>query len=43
VTGSQEDGKFWISGFKGIGYASLITPIDAVYDFVQNETATVIS
>lgn len=42
VSGSQEDGKFWISGFKGKGYASLITPIDAVYDFVLNETAAVI-
>jgi hypothetical protein len=41
-SGSQEDGKFWITGAKGKGYASLITPIDAVYDFVQNETAVAI-
>lgn len=43
VTGVMEDGKFWISGFKGKGYASLITPIDAVYDFVQNETAVAVA
>lgn len=44
VTGSQEDGKFWISGWKGKGYSNLVVgaAFDAVYDFVQNETAVVI-
>lgn len=43
VTGSQEDGKFWISGFKGKGYASLVVATaDALYDFYQNETVTAI-
>lgn len=43
LTGSFEDGKFWISGAKGQGYA-LVTaigsvPADSVYDFVQNEAS----
>lgn len=43
IAGSFEDGKFYLTNAKGKGYASLITPVDAVYDIVQNETATVIS
>lgn len=44
ITGSQEDGKFWITGTKGKGYASLIpASLDAVYDFIQNETTSAIS
>jgi hypothetical protein len=43
LTGSQEDGKFWITGAKGKGYPSLVAgTTDAVYDFVQNETTTAI-
>lgn len=43
IAGSFEDGKFFLTNAKGTGYASLITPVDAVYDFVQNETPTVIA
>jgi hypothetical protein len=43
IAGSFEDGKFFLTNAKGTGYASLISPIDAVYDFVQNETPVVIS
>jgi hypothetical protein len=43
VAGSFEDGKFLLTNAKGKGYASLITPVDAVYDFVQNETPVVIA
>lgn len=43
LEGSFEDGKFFLTKAKGKGYASLISPIDTVYDFVQNETATVIA
>ncbi len=43
IAGSFEDGKFFLTNAKGIGYASLISPIDAVYDFVQNESPVVIS
>lgn len=40
VSGSQEDGKFWITGIKGKGYGSLVpATLAALYDFVQNETA----
>lgn len=42
LTGSQEDGKFWITGAKGKGYASLAAPVNRLYDFVQNESVTVI-
>lgn len=43
LAGSFEDGKFFLTSAKGKGYASLITPVDAVYDFVQNETPVVIA
>lgn len=44
LSGTQEDGKFWITGAKGNGYASLVpASLDAVYDFVQNETTTAIA
>jgi hypothetical protein len=43
IAGSFEDGKFFLTNAKGTGYASLITPVDAVYDFVQNETPAVIA
>jgi len=39
LSGSLEDGKFWISGAKGMGYANLASPLNRLYDFVQNETA----
>lgn len=40
LSGSQEDGKFWITGAKGKGYGSNeSTSLDSVYDFIQNETA----
>jgi hypothetical protein len=43
IEGSFEDGKFFLTQAKGKGYASLIVPVDAVYDFVQNETPAVIA
>jgi hypothetical protein len=43
IAGSFEDGKFFLTNAKGTGYASLISPVDAVYDFVQNETPAVIA
>lgn len=43
IAGSFEDGKFFLTNAKGKGYASLIAPVDAVYDFVQNETPVVIA
>jgi hypothetical protein len=43
IEGSFEDGKFFLTQAKGTGYASLISPVDAVYDFVQNETPAVIA
>jgi len=42
VTGSQEDGKFWITGAKGTGYANLASPVGRLYDFVQNESVVAI-
>jgi hypothetical protein len=42
ITGSQEDGKFWITDAKGTGYANIASPVGRLYDFVQNETAVVI-
>jgi hypothetical protein len=43
LSGSQEDGKFWITGAKGKGFGSLLAgSTDAAYDFVQNETAVTI-
>lgn len=43
IAGSFEDGKFFLTNAKGTGYYSLISPVDAVYDFVQNETPAVIA
>lgn len=44
ITGSQEDGKFWITGAKGKGYGSnMATSLDTVYDFIQNETTAPIA
>lgn len=43
IAGSFEDGKFFLTNAKGKGYASLISPVDAVYDIVQNETPVVIA
>jgi hypothetical protein len=44
VNGTQEDGKFWITGAKGIGYASkAAASLGKLYDFVQNETAASIA
>lgn len=43
IAGSFEDGKFLLTNAKGKGYASLISPVDAIYDFVQNETPVVIA
>jgi hypothetical protein len=43
VTGTQEDGKFWITGAKGIGYPSnVVATLGRTYRFVQNETAVAI-
>lgn len=40
ITGSMEDGKFWITGAKGVGLKSNeSSSLGALYDFVQNETA----
>ena len=43
IEGKFEDGTFYLTQAKGIGYASLLSPIDAVYDIVQNESPVVIS
>lgn len=43
IAGKFEDGTFFLTNAQGKGYASLISPIDAVYDFVQNETPVVIA
>jgi len=52
ISGSFEDGKFMLTNAKGKGYAQLLSgvtvggvsvPVDTVYTFVQNETATVIT
>lgn len=40
ITGSLEDGKFWITGLKGTG---LPLADDVLYDFIENETVTAIS
>lgn len=41
--GTLEDGKFFITEAKGIGYASNVpADLDYVYDFFQNETVTAI-
>lgn len=41
LTGSQEDGKFWISGMKGEGFGSNVSAtLNAAYDFIQNESVT---
>ena len=42
LTGSLEDGKFWITGVKGKGYPNYASPVNRLYDFVQNETAVAI-
>lgn len=42
LTGAQEDGKFWITGAKGKGYPNYASPVNRLYDFVQNETAVAI-
>lgn len=42
IEGSFEDGKFYLTQAKGKGYASLISPVDCVYDIVQNESPVVI-
>lgn len=43
LTGSQEDSKFWITGAKGKGYANLASPVNRLYDFIQNESAVAIA
>lgn len=43
VSGSLGDGVFWLTNAKGQAMPSrLAASIDALYDFVQNETAVVI-
>jgi TATA-box binding protein (TBP) (component of TFIID and TFIIIB) len=43
LTGSLEDGKFWITGAKGVGFKSNeASSLNRLYDFVQNETAVAI-
>jgi hypothetical protein len=40
IQGTLEDGKFWITGAKGVGLKSNeASSLGALYDFVQNETA----
>lgn len=42
--GEMADGSFWLSNAKGTAYPSKDTAKDgALYDFVQNETATAIA
>lgn len=43
LDGTLEDGSFWLTGAKGKGYGSnIVGDGDALYDLVQNETATAI-
>lgn len=43
IEGKFEDGTFYLTQCSGTGYASLISPVDAVYDIVENETPVVIA
>lgn len=44
VSGSLTDGAFWLTSCKGQALPSRLTgSVDALYDFVQNETAAAIA
>lgn len=45
MEGEFSDGSFWLSGGKGQGMGNLIAgpDLDALYDFIQNETVTAIT
>lgn len=44
VKGELTDGAFWLTGASGDAYPSrAVATIDALYDLVQNETATAIA
>lgn len=44
VEGELADGAFWLTGASGVALPSLITAsVDALYDFVLNETVTAIT
>lgn len=40
ISGSMEDGSFWLTGAEGVALAE--TGTDVLYDFIYNETATAI-
>lgn len=43
LSGTHEDGEFWVSGAEGTAIGTLTAAnVGAVWDFVQNETATTI-
>lgn len=43
VSGDLGDGSFWLTSCKGVALPSRLTgSVDALYDFVQNETAVAI-
>lgn len=44
LSGEMADGAFWLTGASGVGLPSLVSgDDDAIYDLVQNETATAIA
>lgn len=44
VEGTMEDGTFWLSGLSGVGLPStVVTALDDLYAFIQNETAVPIT
>lgn len=44
LEGELGDGQFWLTGASGVALpATLSSAVDALYDFVQNETATAIT
>lgn len=43
ISGTHEDGEFWVSGAEGTGLGTLtVANVGAVWDMVQNETAAAI-
>lgn len=41
VTGEMADSSFWLTGASGTAFPSrAVATLDALYDFIQNETAT---
>lgn len=42
IAGELTDGAFWLTKCKGKAFPNKMAPLDALYDFVQNETAIAI-